>query len=164
MQIVTHIEHEQIILKRAAIEIRESTIHRYGVFAVKAIKPGQLIEECPIIIVDKNVDDLKNYLFKWETKEPNKAAIALGYGCVYNHATNPNAEHEYDTDKQMIIFKAERFIAPGEEIFISYGQTWFADRGMKELKTRSKKQEISFFIAKVLVVVATIVMLRMMLK
>ncbi len=149
-------------MRRAAIEVKESPVHRYGVFAIKPIKAGETIEECPVLVVNKDATYLERYWFKWQNKD--HAAIALGWGTIYNHSKNPNAEAELDYQRELITFKAEKFIAAGEEIFISYGDTWFEERGLKEVLPVSRKKEILLGICKVLTIIGAIFLIKLVLK
>lgn len=75
-----------------------------GVFATKQYKSGAIIEECPVLVLDKKdtkiIDDttLYNYYFSWGEKD-DSSAIALGYGSLYNHSYSPNAEYIKIIDK-----------------------------------------------------------------
>lgn len=93
-----------------------------GVFARQPIHTGQQIEVAPVLFVKtvefSNPDDsnlANNYVYYWEE---GLVAVALGYGSLYNHAPDPNAEFEH-TDNALI-YIARRDIAPGEEITIHY--------------------------------------------
>lgn len=105
------------------IECRKSQIHGNGIFAVKNIEKNEIIEECPIIIL--NSDDtikidptnLYNYYFSWEN---NWSAIALGYGSIYNHSYEPNAVYEKDFINNKIIFRALKNLYTWEEILVNY--------------------------------------------
>jgi hypothetical protein len=72
---------------------------------------------------------LHDYYFLWEK---DQCAIALGYGSLYNHATDPVADYKMDYVDQSISFFAIRPIAVGEEITVNYvsggnekGRLWF---------------------------------------
>lgn len=105
------------------IECRKSQIHGNGIFAFKNIEKNEIIEECPIIIL--NSDDtikidptnLYNYYFSWEN---NWSAIALGYGSIYNHSYEPNAVYEKDFINNKIIFRALKNLYTWEEILVNY--------------------------------------------
>ena len=49
-----------------------------------------------------------------------QAAIALGFGSLYNHETESNATYEMDFDGLVIEIYALRDIHPGHEITINY--------------------------------------------
>lgn len=114
------------------IEYRKSQIHGNGIFAVKNIEKNEIIEECPIIIL--NSDDtikidptnLYNYYFSWEN---NWSAIALGYWSIYNHSYEPNAVYEKDFINNKIIFRALKNLYIWEEILVNYN--WNPDKKEK---------------------------------
>lgn len=101
-----------------------------GVFTRKAIKAGETIEECPIIIFDKEDDShitktmLSNYIFAYTGRA---SMFALGYGSLYNHSLTPNAMYElqeYEGLDEMhneLCITATKAIGKDEEIFINYG-------------------------------------------
>lgn len=109
-----------------------------GVFAARQFEPGETIEICPVIALSeadaKTLDGtgLYDYYFGWG-KDGKAAAIALGYGSLYNHSFTPNAIHHKNAKNDTISIVAVKSIAPGEEIFIRYDtapgedgkQMWF---------------------------------------
>lgn len=101
-----------------------------GVFAVTDIAKDSMIEICPVIKVprdeifkDDGKTELSAYAFNFgEYKSNSKyAAVALGYGSLYNHSNNPNADFEYDYDGDRILFYTLRDIKANEEIMVDYG-------------------------------------------
>jgi SET domain-containing protein len=96
-----------------------------GVFASAPIFKGELIETCPVIVIPADqwhhVEPtvLALYIFNFGP-EGEHAAIALGYGSLYNHSFTPNAEYTKSWDERLIRFTALRDIAPGEEITVNY--------------------------------------------
>jgi hypothetical protein len=108
------------------IYVKKSKTHGYGVFAGKTLKKGEKIEECYIIISrggDRKLED-----FYFDVK--GKYGIFTGFGIIYNHSDDPNATYTINVKKRLTTFKANRTIRKGEEIFISYGEEWFSDRGI----------------------------------
>lgn len=106
-----------------------------GVFSTEFIKRGSVIEICPVVIIPKNQVQvihqtiIHDYYFLWDH---DRAALALGYGSLYNHAYQPNAEYLMDFKSKEIIIKAIQDIEPGEEICFNYngdpddlGRLWF---------------------------------------
>jgi SET domain-containing protein len=121
-----------------ALVVRETPHRGRGVFAVMPIAEGTLVESCPVLEVP--VEDaprlletvLGDYLFLWGGTR-DRAALALGYGSLYNHSDAPNAM--YVRKPSTLDFVALRDIAAGEEITVSYnggfGDTspvWFEAR------------------------------------
>ncbi len=120
--------------------IAESNGKGRGVFTAERIVKNELIELCPVItmpashipLLDKT--PLYDYYFMWQDDD-SECALVLGYGSLYNHSDNPNAEYlmHFDTS-QMSIF-AVRDIASGEEITVNYhgepngqGNLWFQQK------------------------------------
>ena len=107
--------------------VKKSSLHGYGVFAEKTLKKGEIIEECYMIITrggDKGLED-----FYFDAK--GKYAIFTGFGIIYNHSDDPNADYHINTKKRLVTIKAARTIRKGEEICLSYGEDWFSSRGLK---------------------------------
>lgn len=101
-----------------------------GVFAKTAISNGELVEVAPLIIVDSDamaVENLDDYIFT-VNKEEDIYAIALGYGSIYNHSENPNAEWNINIEDKEIRFVAKSDIQEGQEITVSYGSSYWETR------------------------------------
>lgn len=96
-----------------------------GVFATRRFEPGETIEVCPVIALSeadaRKLDDsmLYDYYFGWG-EDGKQAAIALGYGSLYNHSFSPNAAHRKNASEGIMSVVALRQIAAGEEIFFHY--------------------------------------------
>jgi SET domain-containing protein len=93
-----------------------------GVFARKSIKKGDTIEHVPLLFVPAETmvngldnDYMRRYYYCWTSK---RVAVALGYGSLYNHSYQSNAEYKHGSDT--IKYVAIRNIAAGEEITINY--------------------------------------------
>ncbi|HZR19022.1 MAG TPA: SET domain-containing protein [Verrucomicrobiae bacterium] len=99
-----------------------------GVFAGMPILAGEIIEAVPVIVIPaeqwQQVEPtvLALYIFNFGP-EGEHAAIALGYGSLYNHSYLPNAEYRKSWEERLIRFIALRDIAPGEEITVNYNGT-----------------------------------------
>jgi uncharacterized protein len=102
------------------------TLKIRGIIATKDIRKNELIEICPMILIDKKyekfIDEtpLTNYYFEWAK---DKIAILLGYGCLYNHSYNSNAFLTEDRKRNLMIFKAFKNIKKGTEVTINYNGT-----------------------------------------
>lgn len=114
-----------------------------GVFARSKYLPGELIEVCPVIVLDgldENLLDaygrgvLERYIFGFGK---NKVAIALGYGSLYNHSTKPNAAYGYSVKNKEIMFWSITDIKKGEQIFIDYGYN--PKQLLKKKKSKNKR-------------------------
>ncbi|HVT00745.1 MAG TPA: SET domain-containing protein-lysine N-methyltransferase [Patescibacteria group bacterium] len=96
-----------------------------GVFARDDIKKGELIEICPIIELSEhdtseiNDNILITYLYYFGKKK-EQAAVALGFGSIYNHTRKPNATYEIKEKEGVIEFTAIENIKKDEEITVNY--------------------------------------------
>ncbi len=116
------------------IYVKKSPPQGYGVFAGKKLRKGELIEECYFILSkggDKAMDD-----FYFDAKGKN--ALFLGYGSIYNHSDDANADYVLNLKKRTTTIRADRTIQKGEEIFLSYGDDWFSSRNRKYKKNIKK--------------------------
>lgn len=105
------------------IEIRVSDGRGRGVFALRPFRPGEVIEQAPVIVLDDdqyellNHTTLRDYYFDWGE---HRCAIPLGFSLIYNHSEQPNAEARRDHAAGTISFVAIADIAPGQEIVHRY--------------------------------------------
>lgn len=112
-------------VQQSPIFTAPSDVHGQGVFAAQDIEEGQVIEVCPIILFPKSQLEyirktvLDDYYFDWG-EEGEWFAFCLGYGSLYNHSYEPNAEYGMDFEAQTIDFYCIKDIRAGEEIFINY--------------------------------------------
>jgi len=99
-----------------------------GVIATENIKAGEVIEVCPIVFLsDKEVSFLEKeseilkfyYLIQYAI---NKSCIMFGYGSMYNHSFEPNADIDYDISnpQETLSVEAIKDIKTGEEIVFDY--------------------------------------------
>lgn len=94
-----------------------------GVFTTEELPEGSVIELAYVILLSaadrKTIHQtrLHDYYFQWDG---DRAAIALGYGSLYNHDDAANAEFDLDYEFEQIRFIAIRDIAAGEEITTNY--------------------------------------------
>ena len=114
-----------LLTQLPGLYILDDPIRGRGVHTTELIRKGSVIEVCPVIVlneletqlVDKTI--LYDYYFVWDI-EAKEIAMALGYGSLYNHSSEPNAEFTIYADSREIQFIALRDIEPGSEINISY--------------------------------------------
>jgi len=97
-----------------------------GVFAASNIDKGEMIERCPVIeMMEEGIRtslekiSLRNYYFIWG-EERDRAAVALGYGSIYNHSFEPNARYDKLIAEKRIDFVALKTIPKNEEITVNY--------------------------------------------
>jgi SET domain-containing protein len=114
-------------------EIKDSPGKGRGVFALKAIKKGEIIEVSPAIYIPEsdcpfiNMTELSCYLFGDSSTKGEW--LALGHASMYNHAKEPSAD--WAVSKGVIIIRAVKSIKEGEEITFDYG---WDDELLKELE------------------------------
>ena len=92
-----------------------------GVFARSGIKKGEVVETCPFIEISQKEAErsvLINYII---LVGKDRAALALGYGSLYNHSESPNARFKINEKDKEIVFTAIREINKDEEITFDYG-------------------------------------------
>ena len=95
-----------------------------GVFARRDLAAGEVIETCPVIVLggaDEQEHLDKTHLFDYYFAWGEHAAVALGYGSLYNHSYHANADHVCDHLHGAIRISAHRPISKDEEITINYG-------------------------------------------
>ncbi|WOV86783.1 SET domain-containing protein [Sporosarcina oncorhynchi] len=121
------------------IEVKVSSISdgefNRGVFATCDIEKGTVFHEAPVIAypneehayIEKTT--LADYAFEYGA---NHTAILLGYGMLFNHSYEPNADYDISFEKHTFDFFAHKDIKAGEEILINYNgevddqeQLWF---------------------------------------
>lgn len=120
------------LLSNLPVKIGDSAVHGHGVFAVRPIARGEVIEKCPYIVIDDDdlgeANRLQDHLFTSPGQSGDYLCV-LGYGMMYNHSQTPNAEWEIDEDDiRFVRFTALKAISEGEEIFQDYGLEYWATR------------------------------------
>lgn len=114
-----------------------------GVVAAFPISKGEIIEVCPVIILDQeeaaSVEKslLDHYLFSWSNPGQYSSSlkhqkeiwtILCGFGSLYNHSSNPNADFNLDYNNRSVLFTALLDIKSSEEICINYNlPLWFKE-------------------------------------
>ena len=96
-----------------------------GVFTSATIEADNTIELCPLVVIPKEEVKLihQTVLHDYYFLMPNNtgdACFPLGYGLLYNHSPEPNAEAIINTETSYLEFRSIKQINPGEEIFINY--------------------------------------------
>ncbi len=116
-----------------SIEVRRVINRGKGGRAVVArrdIAKGELIERVPVILIPRNQvfgdsaiakrsARISWYVFNWIPTKRDYVALCLGYGSIYNHNADPNAEYSKEMP-DIMLFHALRDIQAGEEITIDY--------------------------------------------
>lgn len=103
-----------------------------GVFTARPIQSGEVIETCEVIffprreVPDMRKTQMEYYYYWWKS---GSAVLPLGFGALYNHSQNPNADWINDYRSRRMILVALRTISKGEEITVNYGldadEFWF---------------------------------------
>lgn len=103
-----------------------------GVFALRDIRKGEIIEVAPVVIVpatsingDGEAPD--GYLLDWDPEtEGEEHCMPLGYIMLYNHSNKPTLELEADMEDLTMTAMAARNIKKGEELTWDYScELWF---------------------------------------
>lgn len=97
-----------------------------GIFAKKDIRKGSIIEISPAIILSPGDDHfVQNTILSYYTFQCDDniamSAVALGYGSLFNHSDDPNADFVALSEEKVVKFTANKDIKKGEQIFIHYG-------------------------------------------
>lgn len=135
-------------LKPPSVYVKDTgTPKGRGVFAARAFSAGEVVEECPVVLLRKPYEalhkELKTIVFYWDVPEGSAAtqALALGYGSLYNHG-NP-ASLRYETDGAALVVRliAAEDIKPDEELTLNYNaeggapvsddEWWFEEKGIR---------------------------------
>jgi|APGre2960657404_1045060.scaffolds.fasta_scaffold98537_1 SET domain-containing protein len=118
--------------------VQPSSIHGLGVFAAQDITSGEIIEKAPILKLDIQEKDalLADYRFWWEQDGKRiYYVLALGYGSLYNHSSNPSGYFTNNIEDYTIDFIATKDIKKGEEILVDYGgEEYWSSRKYVEVK------------------------------
>jgi len=124
------------------IYIKETgTIKGRGAFANRDFVEGEVVEQCPVIILLRHFESLppriKTIAFNWGNlaKTTPSHALALGFGSLYNHDNPAKLHYKADPNDEAIIFIAASAIKKDEELTINYNasggghlsnnDTWF---------------------------------------
>lgn len=120
-----------------------------GAFAQRDFAEGDVVEQCPVIILLRPFAQLpprlKTMVFNWGNlaKTTPSHALALGFGSLYNHDNPANLRYEADAENQAIRYVAVRGIKQDEELTINYNagggspvseqDTWFQQHNIVPL-------------------------------
>tara|TARA_R110002167_G_scaffold185248_1_gene385819 strand:- start:259 stop:651 length:393 start_codon:yes stop_codon:yes gene_type:complete len=119
------------------IEVKQSPIHGYGVFAKENISIGEVLEDCHYIKLS-NTDVLHEYKFNWPKQDRNDLVgssleyytLPLGNACIYNSSLKDgdnNADWETDTERHIYTFRSIKAIEVGQEIITYYGDAYWSN-------------------------------------
>lgn len=116
-----------------------------GVYTQQTIPAGQIVEVCPVVLLDLKAQPfpgtIRRLLYNWSKTH---AALALGYGSLYNHSDRPNLSFKSNHQQLTITFNALNEIQPGEQLTISYDylgpkknlneKSWFEIHKVEKIK------------------------------
>lgn len=114
-----------MMLHVPGLYIQEVPARGRGVFCAHDLEPGDTIELCPVLFIPAEELDtihgtvLHDYYFLWPGTQ-GAACLALGYGSLYNHDRDPNAEVIMDLEDAVLEIRCIKPIPSGTEIRIDY--------------------------------------------
>lgn len=133
------------------VEVRDTRTQKgLGVYALCDFREGEVVEYCPVVLMQLSYDSLpaalKTLVFDWHKigGYAGPQALALGYGSLYNDANPANLRFEaVDGPRSLIRLTAARVISAGEELTVNYcsdgggpesaSDWWFDKKGIKRL-------------------------------
>jgi uncharacterized protein len=109
---------------KQTIQVKRTPNKGRGVFALKDFEAGEIIENCPVINItpqerkecEKTI--LNYYIYPWRSTQ--SGSVVLGYGSIYNHSFNPNADWKQNFKTENMVYRAIMPIKKGEEITVNY--------------------------------------------
>ena len=114
--------------RRPLFEVRHSTIHGYGVFALRRIRKGTTVteylgdrvshEEADARYEDKDPKDNHTFLFTVDSRTVIDGGVGGNDARFINHGCDPNCAST--TQNKRIYVEAIRTIQPGEELAYDY--------------------------------------------
>lgn len=118
-----------MMMRKSYLRISDSGSKGRGVFTLRDIPEGKVVEVAPVIVMpekDRKLLDktrLHDYIFEWG-ENGRHCAMALGWVAVYNHSYASNCEYFMDFDLELIQVKTVRSVIAGEELTINYNGDW----------------------------------------
>ena len=117
----------------------EERVSGWGVYTREKIQGDSLVEVCPVVVYPEDIlkiakwnagDDptacvhlgLPLYSLRWGE---DQCAVPLGYGAIYNHSDSNNCQFVGGHEHGLLYIVSLRDIEPGEQLTVSYGETWF---------------------------------------
>ena len=97
-----------------------------GVFASHDFSSGEVIEECPVIVLRRPESELppkiRKVVYNWGklANTAESTVIVLGYGSMYNHDNPANMYYEANLENMTMKYIAVRNIAKDEELTVNY--------------------------------------------
>ncbi len=97
-----------------------------GVMAQAPIAEGETVEVCPLVVLgEADAEHIASgggvlAFYALELTAIGRQVLMLGYGSLYNHSRDPNAEVEYAPGAAFLRIRALRDIPAGEEVVFDY--------------------------------------------
>ncbi len=107
-----------------SVEVKVTPNRGRGVFALKNFTKNEIIESAPVLRLTPKERKhaaktlLNFYMYPW--KSTRSASVVLGYGSLYNHSFDPNADWKQNFKTKTMVYRALRPIKKGEEIVVNY--------------------------------------------
>ena len=121
---------------RELIEFKTSETHGLGLFARVDVPPRQLLETCPLFPMSSQSEHAAqkgaarffgNFTFNMPCTDGTTAEVlVLGKTSCANHSDDPNAQVKLNGHS--LLLASVKAIQAGEQIFISYGDSYFRSR------------------------------------
>ncbi len=122
------LQHVRVQNRIFPIRVGPSNVHGRGVFATRDIKKGEIIEDAPVVLFDRNEVKPGTILRDYDIRyDDTRHAMMLGYGAIFNHSDNHSANWNFVDDKTIRI-TANKDIKKDQEIFVNYGTQYWASR------------------------------------
>ena len=129
---------QQTLLERfTPLHLKADTAKGRAVFAGRNIPSGTIIDTCAVLVLglEECRDHIRNtslyhYTYNWPitidingvSKPTVTQALVFGLGSMFNHSTqDQNVGWKRDLENRLVVYRALRDIAEGEELCISYG-------------------------------------------
>jgi len=117
-------------------------INGRGIFAREFIPAQTIIEKAPLVIFPKKLmemaiwmlqaDGMRSHEFKldqYTVDWSDQGAVPLGWAAIYNHSDTNNCEFHGFYEDELLGIIALRDIKAGEQCCVTYGSSWFAEKG-----------------------------------
>ena len=101
-----------------------------GLFASKDFKKGETVEVCPVLKIDKKINNntINEYIFK-SNNDKKHNLLAMGYCGLINHSKKDiNVKWYVSKNNKTIRFYCIKNIKKGEELLTNYGDNYWKHR------------------------------------
>ena len=131
--VALNVQMKKRYMSKYTTEIKESTVHGKGVFALRNIKEGELIETCNFVpqIERGSIPD-----YDTENEEFEQGVVIFGIYCFINHGKhNANVTlSSMNNEKLEAYVVAIKDIKKGDELFQDYGDGYWCSRDVQDCK------------------------------